>query len=148
MFYVFANDGVYIINPETSSTVNHIQADDVINGTVSAICTSGRQRTCNWGGAVKVNLKHIYAADFLGKRVLVLDVVAQKFVLEIAIDDYPYQLKYFRCVHLISLKQLFTCIRYSTGKSIAILCGIFPHSMIVNMQTCIIHKVNLTELLF
>lgn len=101
MFYVFGNDGVYIINPETSSIVNHIQADDVINGTVSAICTSGRQRACNWGGAVKVNLKHIYAADFLGKRVLVLDVVAQKFVQEIAIDDYPYQLKYFRSLDAV-----------------------------------------------
>ena len=133
MFYVFASDGVYVINPETSSTVNHIQADDVINGTLSAICTSGRQRACNWGGAVNVNFKHIYAADFLGKRVLVLDVVAQTFVQEIAIDDYPYQLKYFRCEYLIISKHLFTCKSYSTGRDEAILCGIFPHSMIVNM---------------
>jgi len=96
MFYVFGNDGVYVINPETSSTVKHIRADDVINGTASPICTNGRQRACNWGGAVSVNLKYIYAADFLGRRVLVLDIAEQKFVQEIATDDYPYQLKYFR----------------------------------------------------
>ena len=96
MFYVFGNDGLYVINPETSSTVNHIQANDVINGTASAICTSGRQRACNWGGAVSVNFKYIYVADFLGQRVLVLDIAAQTFVQEVATDDYPYQLKYFR----------------------------------------------------
>ena len=96
MFYVFGNDGVYVINPETSSTVKHIRADDVINGTASPICTNGRQRACNWGGAVSVNLKYIYTADFLGRRVLVLDIAEQKFVQEIATDDYPYQLKYFR----------------------------------------------------
>lgn len=96
MFYVFANDGVYVINPETSSTVNHIRADDVINATTSVICTNGRQRACNWGGAVSVNFKYIYAADFLGQRVLVLDIEAQMFVQEVATEDYPYQLKYFR----------------------------------------------------
>lgn len=96
MFYVFANDGVYVIDPETLSTVTHIRADDIINGTASPICTSGRERACNWGGAVSVNLKYIYAADFLGRRILVLDIAAQKFVQEVATDDYPYKLKNFR----------------------------------------------------
>ena len=95
-FYAFANDGVYVINPENLSAVSHIPADDVINGTQSTICTRGRDRACNWGGAVNINSKHLYAADFLGQRVLVLDVAAQKFVQEVKIDDYPYQLKYFR----------------------------------------------------
>ena len=45
---------------------------------------------------MNINSKHLYAADFLGQRVLVLDVAAQKFVQEVKIDDYPYQLKYFR----------------------------------------------------
>ena len=96
LFYAFANDGVYVIDPETPSVVNHIRADDVINGTMSPICTSGRQQACNWGGAVTVGVKYIYAADFLGRRVLVLDIATQKFVQEITTDDYPYQLKYVR----------------------------------------------------
>ena len=96
MFYALANDGVYVINPETSSTVNHIEANDVINGTTSTICTSGRKQACNWGGAVSVGVKYIYAADFLGRRILVLDIATQKFVQEITTDDYPYQLKYVR----------------------------------------------------
>lgn len=101
MFYVFANDGVYVINPETSSTVNHIRADEVINGTTTPICTNGRQRACNWGGAVSVNFKYIYVGDFLGKRVLVLDIAEQKFVQEVVTDDYPYQLKYLRSLDAV-----------------------------------------------
>lgn len=100
-FYAFANDGVYVINPENLSAVSHIPADDVINGTQSTICTRGRDRACNWGGAVNINSKHLYAADFLGQRVLVLDVAAQKFVQEVKIDDYPYQLKYFRSLDAV-----------------------------------------------
>lgn len=96
MFYVFANDGVYVINPETSTTVNHIRADDVINGTTKPICTRSQQKACNWGGAVSVNLIYVYVADFLGQRVLVLDIAAQKFFEEVPTDYYPYQLKYLR----------------------------------------------------
>lgn len=96
MLYVFANDGVFIINPENLSAVSRIPADDVINGSQSAICTSGRDRACNWGGAVSVNFKYVYAADFLGQRVLVFDVTSQNFVQEVKIEGYPYQLKYFR----------------------------------------------------
>ena len=96
MFYVFANDGVFIINPENLSAVSRIPADDVINGSQSTICTSGRDRACNWGGAVSVNFKYVYAADFLGQRVLVFDVASQNFVQEVKIEGYPYQIKYFR----------------------------------------------------
>lgn len=96
MLYVFANDGVFIINPENLSAVSRIQADDVINGSQSTICTSGQERTCNWGGAVSVNFKYVYAADFLGQRVLVFDVASQNFVQEVKIEGYPYQIKYFR----------------------------------------------------
>ena len=96
LFYAFANDGVYVIDPEKSFIVNHIRADDVINGTTSPICTSGRQQACNWAVAVSVGVKYLYAADFLGRRVLVLDIETQKFVQEITTDDYPYQLKYVR----------------------------------------------------
>ena len=100
MFYVFANDGVYVINPEKSTTVNHIRADDVINGTTKPICTRSQQKACNWGGAVSVNLIYVYVADFLGQRVLVLDIAAQKFVEEVPTDYYPYQLKYLRWEYL------------------------------------------------
>ena len=100
MFYVFANDGVYVINPETSTTVNHIRADDVINGTTKPICTRSQQKACNWGGAVSVNLIYVYVADFLGQRVLVLDIAAQKFVEEVPTDYYSYQLKYLRWEYL------------------------------------------------
>ena len=100
LFYVFANDGVYVINPETSTTVNHIRADDVINGTTKPVCTRSQQKACNWGGAVSVNLMYVYVADFLGQRVLVLDIAAQKFVEEVPTDYYPYQLKYLRWEYL------------------------------------------------
>ncbi|XP_067052687.1 follistatin-related protein 5-like [Acropora muricata] len=101
MFYVFANDGVFIINPENLSAVSRIPADDVINGSQSTICTSGRDRACNWGGAVSVNFKYVYAADFLGQRVLVFDVTSQNFVQEVKIEGYPYQLKYFRSLDAV-----------------------------------------------
>ena len=45
---------------------------------------------------MSVNLNYIYVADFLGRRVLVLDIAAQKFVEIVATDDYPYQLNYIR----------------------------------------------------
>lgn len=96
MFYVFANDGVHVIDPKTASTVTHISADHVINGTSSSICTGTRDRPCNWGGAVSVNSQYIYAADFLGRRILVLNIAAQRFVQEVPTEDFPYKLKYFR----------------------------------------------------
>lgn len=101
MFYVFANDGVHVIDPKTASTVTHISADHAINGTSSSICTGTRERPCNWGGAVSVNSQYIYAADFLGRRILVLDIAAQKFVQEVPTEDFPYKLKYFRSLDTV-----------------------------------------------
>lgn len=101
MFYAFANDGVYVIDPKTVSTVTRISADDVINGTSSPICTRARERPCSWGGAVSVNSQYIYAADFLGRRILVLDIASQRFVQEVPTDDFPYKLKYFRSLDTV-----------------------------------------------
>lgn len=98
LFFVLGNDGVHLIDPATSSLLRHIRHDDVIGSSTSPICTAGQGRQCNWGGAVNVGNKYIYAADFLGSRVVVFDVSLLRAVREIATDEYPFQLTHLKSV--------------------------------------------------
>ena len=73
-FAVMAEDGVHLIEPETTSVVQTVRGDTVIKGTDTPICLRHKAIKCRWGPAVNVRNKYLYASDITGTRIIVFDV--------------------------------------------------------------------------
>jgi len=94
LFFAFGNDGIHVINPGTMSLVKYIRASDVISGSTSPICTGSPQKPCTWGGAVNAGNKKIFAADSLGRRLIVVDIATLSVIEEVKAEGYPYNPQY------------------------------------------------------
>ena len=94
LFFAFGSDGIHVINPATLSLVRHIRAVDVVNGSQSPICTGSPEQPCTWSGAVNAGNQLIYAADALGRRLIVIDIATFSVIEEIPVRGHPYNPQY------------------------------------------------------
>ncbi|XP_001624524.2 follistatin-related protein 5 [Nematostella vectensis] len=91
VFFAFADEGINVIDPVTSSVVHRMRGNDVIQNTATKVCGD---QACSWGDAVAVGSGVIYAADVTNRRLIVVDVSSLEVVEAINVSGFPYDLQY------------------------------------------------------
>ncbi|XP_060096460.1 follistatin-related protein 4 isoform X2 [Heteronotia binoei] len=97
MFYVFADDGITVIQPNDCEIQRHIKPNDVIFTSYAEICPRVEGETvqsCLWASAVNVRDKYIYVTQPKWNRIMILDIQTQKVIQALDIDPLPVKLHY------------------------------------------------------
>nr|XP_056720217.1 follistatin-related protein 4 isoform X2 [Euleptes europaea] len=97
MFYVFADDGITIIQPNDCEIQRHIKPNDRVFTSYAEICPRVEGETiqsCLWASAVNVRDKYIYVTQPKWNRIMILDIQTQKVIQALDIDPLPVKLHY------------------------------------------------------
>ncbi|XP_054833673.1 follistatin-related protein 4 [Eublepharis macularius] len=97
MFYVFADDGITIIQPNDCEIQRHIKPNDRVFTSYAEICprVEGENiQFCLWASAVNVRDKYIYVTQPKWNRIMILDIQTQKVIQALAVDPLPVKLHY------------------------------------------------------
>ncbi|XP_077182973.1 follistatin-related protein 4 isoform X4 [Paroedura picta] len=97
MFYVFADDGITIIQPNDCEIQRHIKPNDRVFTSYAEICPRVEGETiqsCLWASAVNVRDKYIYVTQPKWNRIMILDIQTQKVIQVLDVDPLPVKLHY------------------------------------------------------
>lgn len=83
-FFAFHNWGISVYEPSTCRLYHQIQSTDIIPGTQEYVC-GDKGVPCNWGRAINVANRYVYASQPLRDRVLVISKV-QMVVVDVSVD--------------------------------------------------------------
>ncbi|XP_015285016.1 PREDICTED: follistatin-related protein 4-like [Gekko japonicus] len=97
MFYIFADDGITIIQPNDCEIQRHIKPNDRVFTSYAEICPRVEGETiqsCLWASAVNVRDKYIYVTQPKWNRIMILDIQTQKVIQALDTDPLPVKLHY------------------------------------------------------
>ncbi|PIK40982.1 putative follistatin-related protein 5 [Apostichopus japonicus] len=104
IYYFFHKSGIQVVDPDTCAFQESFHADLQLPDENGALCkvnkTTG-ERECNWGSAVTVKNRYIYATQPMEYRILVVDLRLGEIIEVIKTDKLPVALTYIS--HLDSI---------------------------------------------
>ncbi|XP_060534738.1 follistatin-related protein 5-like [Cylas formicarius] len=96
-FFAFHDWGVSVYEPSTCRLHHNIKGTDIIPGTQEYVCGDKGVR-CEWGRAVGVANRYVYASQPTLDRVVIVSTVQMVVVDVVSADKYPVEL--FHVPHL------------------------------------------------
>uniref|UniRef100_A0AAY4EEW8 Follistatin-like 4 n=1 Tax=Denticeps clupeoides TaxID=299321 RepID=A0AAY4EEW8_9TELE len=97
MFYVFSDEGITILQPGECEIRRQIKRTERIVASYEEMCPKSEgilPQRCVWSSAVSVRDRYVYVTQPLQKRLLVIDIQAQKVVQAVDTDPVPVKLFY------------------------------------------------------
>lgn len=101
VYYVFHQDGISIVEPQSCLTVASIVAEDFVPGLLqqNKLCgyadAEDPQRSCTWSKSVQAGPRFLYVGQPLENRLIVMDLKTQSVDEVITTDPQPSQLYYY-----------------------------------------------------
>ncbi|XP_030835975.1 follistatin-related protein 5 [Strongylocentrotus purpuratus] len=97
VFYLFHRDGIQTFEPDTCGFRLALTGASTLPDTIKTLCSVDQvseTRRCDWGDAVSVDDRYIYASQPYENRVVVLDARSQRIIEVISTDGQPVSLQY------------------------------------------------------
>lgn len=104
VYYFFHKTGIQIVEPDTCAFQDSYHADSHLPEDAGPLChinKTTRKRECNWGSAVNVRNRYVYASQPTENRIIVIDLRLNEIIEVIKTDNIPVALTYIP--HLDSL---------------------------------------------